>query len=48
MTYIHEKNDNKRSVFIYLISLIPLIMYGIYKNGILLYQNHYINLINVF
>ena len=48
MTYLHTKNDNKKSILIYFSTLIPLIIYGIYKNGYLLYLNHYISFLNIF
>ena len=36
--YIHNKISNKNIIKIYFISIIPLILYGIYKNGFMLYQ----------
>ncbi len=43
--YIHNKESIKKIVIKYIIGLIPLILYGLYKNGILLY-NH--DLISIF
>ena len=46
--FIHTKNDNKKTLIIYLCCLIPLVLYGIYKNGILLYNKAYINFLEIF
>lgn len=47
-SFIHAKEDNKHTLIKYLLFLIPLVLYGIYKNGILLYQKEFISLLNVF
>ncbi len=36
--YIHSKQDMYKSIFKWIISIFPLLLYGIYKNGILLYN----------
>ena len=46
--YIHSKNSIKRIVIIYIISLIPIMLYGIYKNGLLIYQKDIINILSIF
>ncbi len=46
--FIHDKNDLKRYVIKYIICLIPLYIYGFYKNGILLYINDYTNIFGMF
>ena len=46
--YIHYKNGKKELINLYFIAIIPLILYGIYKNGILLYINDLINIKEVF
>ena len=48
MMYIHSKLDYKKNLFMHLVCLIPLILYGIYKNGFLLYQKNLINVWDVF
>ncbi len=50
MNKIYIKNDNKinKLVYVYIISILPLILYGLYKNGILLYQNDLISFIEIF
>lgn len=39
-----EENKNE---FLFYLSVIPLFLYGIYKNGYLLYINHYINFFGI-
>ena len=39
-TYIFSKEDNKEKLFY--LAVVPLILYGIYKNGLLLLSNNYI------
>lgn len=46
--YLHSKNDETKIIKIVLMLLIPFIMYGFYKNGILLYSKHYISLLSMF
>lgn len=48
MPFIHYKKDKKNLINKYYIALIPLLIFGFYKNGILLYQHNLINLSNVF
>ena len=45
---IKSNNSIKRLCITYLISLIPLIIFGFYKNGISLYIKRYINLLEMF
>jgi len=40
--------STKKLIILNIILLIPLIMYGIYKNGILIYSKNLINLISIF
>ncbi len=46
--YNHINQDNKKSILKWLLAIIPLIVYGIYKNGILLYQKNLVNIYGVF
>ena len=46
--YVHSKNDLKKIVIYFLYSLIPLYLYGIYKNGYLLYQRNLIGFLGMF
>lgn len=46
--FIHSKNSLKKNVINYIILLIPLYIYGIYKNGIILYTKDLINIFSVF
>ena len=46
--YVHSKNDLKKNVIYFLYSLIPLYLYGIYKNGYLLYQRNLIGFLGMF
>lgn len=46
--FIHSKNSLKKNVINYIILLIPLYIYGIYKNGILLYQKNLIPFFDIF
>ena len=41
--YIHVKKDKKSLIKAYYLALIPLMIFGFYKNGILLYQNELIS-----
>lgn len=45
MNLFHENNSLKKQVIISVLCLIPLYLYGLYKNGLLLYQK---NLISIF
>lgn len=47
-SFMHTKDDNKRTLIRYCICLIPLVLYGIYKNGYLLYQKNLINFFDIF
>ena len=44
--YIFSKDNNRE--YLLFIAIIPLYLYGIYKNGYLLYANKYINLFGIF
>ena len=44
----HTRKNINRITLIYLLSLIPLILYGTYKNGVLLYLNKYVPLYGIF
>lgn len=46
--YLHDKNDLKKNVIKYIICLLPLYLYGFYKNGILLYSKDYISFFGMF
>ncbi len=46
--YIKSNNSILKMSLIYFLSLLPLIGYGFYKNGIYLYINHYINFTEMF
>lgn len=46
--YMHAKKEIKENVIIYILALIPLYLYGIYKNGVLLYTKNLINFISIF
>jgi len=41
--YIHNYNNTNNLLNRYLVAIIPLLIFGFYKNGILLYQNDLIN-----
>ncbi|MBR1413868.1 MAG: RnfABCDGE type electron transport complex subunit D [Bacilli bacterium] len=45
--YLHHEIDYKKIILDYLVVLIPLIIYGLYKNGVVLYKEGYISLIKV-
>lgn len=45
--YIHSKENTKLYIVRYLLCLLPLILYGFYKNGFLLYQKDLINILAV-
>ena len=46
--YINSKITIDKYVLRYIYGLIPLIIYGIYKNGILLYNLNLINFLEIF
>lgn len=46
--YFHEKLDLKKYIIRYIICLIPLYLYGFYKNGIVLYNKDYISFLSMF
>ncbi len=43
-TFLHSKYKQTNAIKYYFLSIVPLIFYGIYKNGILIYQKGLINL----
>lgn len=45
---LHYRKDKKTLVNSYFLALMPLLIFGFYKNGILLYQNGLIKSINMF
>lgn len=46
--YLKSKNSEKKSILKLIFLLIPFLLFGLYKNGILLYKNNYGNLISLF
>ncbi len=46
--YIKKKNSTNKIILIYMLSIIPLVLYGTYKNGYLLYNSNYISFIEIF
>ncbi len=46
--YIHSKNTIDKYVLKYIYGLIPLVLYGIYKNGFILYNANLINFFSIF
>lgn len=46
--YLKSKNNEKKSILKLIFLLIPFLLFGLYKNGILLYKNNYGNLISLF
>ena len=46
--YIHSKNTIEKYVLKYIYGLIPLVLYGIYKNGIVLYNANLISFFSIF
>lgn len=46
--FIHDKKDKKNLVNTYYYALIPLLLFGIYKNGILLYNHELVHLKSIF
>lgn len=47
-SFLHTIKDNKKSIIKSFLLLIPLIIYGIYKNGVLLYLRKDISFIEIF
>lgn len=45
--YIHNQESTKKIIIRYLICLLPLILYGIYKNGFLLYSKDFISIFSI-
>ena len=43
-----SNNSIKRITLTYVISLLPLILFGFYKNGISLYIKKYVNILEMF
>ena len=46
--FLHNKNNLKKIIISYILALIPLYLYGFYKNGIILYNKDYISLFGMF
>ena len=46
--FLHSKNTISRNIAYLIYALIPLLLFGFYKNGIMLYQKGLINLIDMF
>ena len=46
--YVRDKNSIKLISLTRLAFILPLIVYGFYKNGISLYNNHYIDIYHLF
>ncbi len=44
---IHKNTNYSKIIFKYLLALLPLVFYGLYKNGIILYLNKEINFIGM-
>ncbi len=45
---VHDKKNEKSIVLDYIIALVPLIIFGLYKNGYLMYQKNLISLSKIF
>ena len=45
---IKSDNSIKKTSFIYFLSLLPLFLFGFYKNGINLYNKGYVNIYGMF
>ena len=48
MNYIHDAKTKTKMIFEYLLCLCPLLGYGLYKNGFLVYQKGLISLDLIF
>ena len=46
--FLHNKNNLKKNIISYILALIPLYLYGFYKNGIILYNKDYVSLFGMF
>ena len=46
--YLKSKNNENKILLKYILLLIPFLIYGFYKNGILLYKGEYVNIFNMF
>lgn len=46
--FLKSKDTTKKMMLNLLISLIPIILFNVYKNGIIPYQNHKINFVSIF
>ena len=46
--YLHNNESIKKIVTKYLIGLLPLVLYGFYKNGILLYRDDLVSFVDMF
>lgn len=46
--YLKSKNNENKILVKYILLLIPFLIYGFYKNGILLYKGEYVNIFNMF
>ena len=46
--YLKSKNNENKILVKYILLLIPFLIYGFYKNGILLYKGEYVNILNMF
>lgn len=46
--YLKSKNNENKILLKYILLLIPFLIYGFYKNGILLYKGEYVNILNMF
>ena len=46
--YLHNDLDNKKNIILSLVLLIPLICYGVYKNGYLVYASNHMAIWEIF
>lgn len=46
--YLKSKNNENKILLKYILLLIPFLIYGFYKNGILLYKGEYVNIFYMF
>lgn len=46
--FIHDKNNLEKQIVKFILCLIPLYLYGFYKNGILLFQKDFISFFSMF
>ena len=47
-SYVHDVKNNRTNLIYMFISIVPLILYGIYKNGILVYQKDLCSFVMIF